>query len=204
MPFRLLVNDHLQMDILQEKPNTKRPAIVQAALSLFAERGFHGTSMRDIAGGAGVQEAAIYRHFESKAALARVMFLSVYNQHCQQVQDIVVGEGKSKGKLRGLVCQEFTLAQSSPEAFVYLCENERMFFEDLPTDVPSAWNSFIGFITDGQGRGEFAKGKPELIADMLTGVLCGVALSWVHGQRHDHLSDHIRHVTEGCWRMIAR
>lgn len=96
------------------------------------------------------------------------------------------------------------MAEDSPEAFVYLCENERMFFAYIPTDVPSARNSFIAFITDGQERGELAGGKPELIADMLTGVLCGVALSWVHGQPQGHLSDHITQVTEGCWKMMAK
>ena len=51
------------MDIFEHKPHTKRPAIVHAALSLFAERGIEGASMRDIARNAGVREAAIYRHY---------------------------------------------------------------------------------------------------------------------------------------------
>ena len=96
------------------------------------------------------------------------------------------------------------MAENSPEDFVYLCENERIFFDELPTDIPSARNSFIAFIIDGQARGELAGGKPGVIADMLTGVLCGVALSWVHGDCDDHLSDHITQVTEGCWRMMTR
>jgi AcrR family transcriptional regulator len=43
--------------------------IVAAALDLFAERGFHGTSIRDIARVVGVRESAIYHHFESKEGL---------------------------------------------------------------------------------------------------------------------------------------
>ena len=47
------------MNILQQKANTKRPEIVQAATSLFAARGINGVSMRNIAQAAGVREDAI-------------------------------------------------------------------------------------------------------------------------------------------------
>ena len=50
--------------------------MVRAALTLFAERGLDGTSVRDIARAAGVQEAVIYRYFASKKALAREILLS--------------------------------------------------------------------------------------------------------------------------------
>lgn len=40
--------------------------LLAAALSAFADRGFHGTTTRDIAGLAGVSPAALYVHFSSK------------------------------------------------------------------------------------------------------------------------------------------
>jgi AcrR family transcriptional regulator len=42
---------------------------VDAALSLFAERGFHATSVDDIAGSVGISRAALYQYFESKEQL---------------------------------------------------------------------------------------------------------------------------------------
>jgi AcrR family transcriptional regulator len=125
------------MEILQQKPNTKQPAIVRASLSLFAERGLDGTSMRDIARAAGVQDAVIYRHFTSKKALAREICLSAYIWHCKQVQEIVPGDEALKDKLRAIVLQEFGMAERYPEAFVYVCENEQKLFADLPADVPT-------------------------------------------------------------------
>ena len=188
------------MDILQQKPHTKRPAIVQAALSLFAERGLDGTSMRDIARAAGVQEAAIYRHFASKDALARELFLSAYLWHCTRVQGIVTGGDPLTDTLRAIVRQEFGMAERYPEAFVYMCENEQKFVADLPADVPTVRTLLIEFITHGQERGELATGDPELIADLLSGALCEVALSWVRRQQGDQLRRHIDLVTEKCWR----
>ena len=46
----------------------KREAVLGAALELFVERGFHGTTVPEIAERAGVGAGTIYRHFASKEA----------------------------------------------------------------------------------------------------------------------------------------
>jgi AcrR family transcriptional regulator len=48
---------------------TTRGRILKVALELFARKGFHGTSIRDLAEQAGVQPATIYGHFDSKDAM---------------------------------------------------------------------------------------------------------------------------------------
>ena len=57
----------------------KREAILDAALELFAEKGFHGTAVPEVAEKAGVGAGTIYRYFESKEALVN----SVY-QRCKE------------------------------------------------------------------------------------------------------------------------
>lgn len=49
-------------------PKTRK-AIQESAARLFAERGYLGTSMADLAEDLGLSKAAIYHHFESKEAL---------------------------------------------------------------------------------------------------------------------------------------
>src|SRR3954470_16407840 len=51
-----------------------RQRIMAAALHAFAERGFHGTAIPDIAEEAGVGVASIYRRFESKERLVNEVF----------------------------------------------------------------------------------------------------------------------------------
>lgn len=46
--------------------SVRRQAILAAALELFRERGFHGTSIDDIGARAGVSGPALYRHFSGK------------------------------------------------------------------------------------------------------------------------------------------
>jgi len=47
----------------------RREAILRNAMEAFATRGYHGTSIDDIASAAGISKALIYEHFPSKQAL---------------------------------------------------------------------------------------------------------------------------------------
>ncbi len=52
----------------------KKQAILDAALELFAERGFHGTAVPLIAKRARVGAGTVYRYFESKEALVNELY----------------------------------------------------------------------------------------------------------------------------------
>ncbi len=51
----------------------RREEILQASLHLFAKKGFHGTTMRDIARSANITEGLIYHYFASKRDLFRAI-----------------------------------------------------------------------------------------------------------------------------------
>jgi AcrR family transcriptional regulator len=54
---------------LSSKGRQTRGAIEQAARKLFAERGFHGTTLADITSAAGKSPAVFYRYFDDKEDL---------------------------------------------------------------------------------------------------------------------------------------
>jgi AcrR family transcriptional regulator len=58
-----------------------RGRILLAGLALFAEHGFHGTSIRDIAAEATVQSASLYAHFPSKEAILAELVLAGHEEH---------------------------------------------------------------------------------------------------------------------------
>ena len=107
------------MEVLRQKPDTKRPAIVAAATSLFASKGADATSMRDVADDAGVCEAAIYRHFRGKEEMAQEIFASWYGWYSRQVQEIVKRGDSMQRKLRALVHAEFDAVRAHPQEFLY-------------------------------------------------------------------------------------
>src|SRR5262250_1258901 len=50
-------------------PHRRRDQIFQAAIDLFAAKGYHATSMQDIADALGIQRGSLYHHIESKEDL---------------------------------------------------------------------------------------------------------------------------------------
>jgi AcrR family transcriptional regulator len=60
-------------------------ALLQAALELFAARGYEGTSVRDIARAVGLSESVLYAHFDSKRAIFEAVFAQLGPQSAVSV-----------------------------------------------------------------------------------------------------------------------
>jgi AcrR family transcriptional regulator len=67
------------------RQDNRRVQLLDAAARLFRERGFHATSMRDIAKGVGMLSGSIYYHFDSKEE----MLLAVYEEGKRRVAEAV-------------------------------------------------------------------------------------------------------------------
>src|SRR6186997_1247836 len=61
-------------DSPRSERSDKRAAILEAALHLFVERGFHGTAVPLVAEKAGVGAGTIYRYFQNKEALVNALY----------------------------------------------------------------------------------------------------------------------------------
>ena len=74
-----------------------REKLLAAAADAFAERGYDGTRVADIAAAAGVSNGALYAHFGSKAELL-VAALRAHGQ--RQLEDVIAADpGQSVGQL---------------------------------------------------------------------------------------------------------
>jgi AcrR family transcriptional regulator len=59
----------------------RRAAIIKAVQRVFAEKGFHGTTTRELADAAGISEALLFKHFPNKEALYAAMEQSCCSEH---------------------------------------------------------------------------------------------------------------------------
>lgn len=66
--------------VARRTPDEVRRLLLESARSLFATRGYAGTSTRDIALTAGVSEALLFRHFGNKAKLFERAILDPLNE----------------------------------------------------------------------------------------------------------------------------
>ena len=58
----------------------RREQILDVALEVFGQAGYHGTSMNDVADAAGVTKPVLYQHFDSKRELYRALLDEVGNR----------------------------------------------------------------------------------------------------------------------------
>ncbi len=88
----------------QLEPDT-RQRIIDVAAKLFAERGFDGTSVRDIATEMGIANPSIYHHFKSKADLLTELLtepLRCVENAVLEAQGLT-GEARSRRVIQGLL-----------------------------------------------------------------------------------------------------
>ena len=67
--------------------------ILLSALRLFAEYGFHGTSIRDIAADVGVNSATLYAHYPSKAHILAALAYIGHEELHQRMQQALIDAG---------------------------------------------------------------------------------------------------------------
>ncbi|MBL8189133.1 MAG: TetR/AcrR family transcriptional regulator [Acidobacteria bacterium] len=86
--------------VLEEKTDAKAPArmtaedrrqqILEVAMELFSQRGFRGTTTKEIALAAGVNEAIIFRHFATKSDLyAAIIDQKASSENVQTLQRVI-------------------------------------------------------------------------------------------------------------------
>ena len=68
-----------------------RQLILDAALDLFAEKGYFGTSLRDVATAVGVRESALYNYFASKDALFDALMTAHQHTKLERLSPLVDG-----------------------------------------------------------------------------------------------------------------
>ncbi|MEV5886429.1 TetR/AcrR family transcriptional regulator [Streptomyces sp. NPDC052020] len=83
-------------------PDAARRLLV-AAVEAFAERGYHATTTRDIAGRAGMSPAALYIHYKTKEELLHRISRIGHDKALDILRTAAGGEGSAAERLAGAV-----------------------------------------------------------------------------------------------------
>lgn len=67
-------------------PSGSRRLILETALRLFAERGYSGSSIRDVAAACGLQGPTIYSHYPSKEHVLAELVRIAHDEHLRRVR----------------------------------------------------------------------------------------------------------------------
>lgn len=156
----------------------KKMQIVAAAETLFAEKGFKGTSVRDIAERAGVNLAMISYYFGSKDQLLEALFELRGEETKKHLQEIV-----DKPKLSALARINL-LIDNTADKFVHQTSFNKIMVREQVIPSNAAISKLIlnlkiqnykvamQLLKEGQKSGEIQKNiDPELLMSTIIGIL---------------------------------
>jgi AcrR family transcriptional regulator len=89
--------------VVQVKKKQIRQAILDSAYDLFSERGYHGTTLQDVAELAGVGVSSLYSYFPSKLHLLYAVFEPWYKDAFEQLEKRVRRLKSPRDRLRTLL-----------------------------------------------------------------------------------------------------
>lgn len=154
-------------------PRPNRDAqILEGALAAFAELGYDGTRVRDIAARAGVSEAALYVHHASKEAVALALFRVHMARYAEALGAIADDAEQSvQERVRGTALRTLSAFAEEPEAFAFLLHHQARFIAALPGDFPYPIRVMERLLRSGQADGSVRRGPVRLLAALVFGCI---------------------------------
>jgi len=158
---------------------TARPGeIVAAALDIFADKGFAGAKLEDIAARAGVSKGALYLYFETKEDIFRAVVRTAVAPNLHAIRAAAAAFDGPFALLAPMLLSRMAglMAQSRLPAVAKMVIGESRNFPDLAKiwhdDVVSvAIDLASALVARAQARGEAAPGDPRLYAFSLVGPM---------------------------------
>jgi AcrR family transcriptional regulator len=194
-----------------------RQTILDAALELFAEKGYFGTSLRDIAAVVGVRESALYNYFKGKEALFSALIDAAHEHKAEQLAGLLeapVSDVRSVlERLTTLVLDNFCAPRQQQLFRVLMSDGMRLAREgriDLIERMTSGAAPFHALMRRLIVGGGLKAREPEL----LTIEFMGPLLLWRHwhairpddpliADRRSFVRDHVDHFMQGAGTVAA-
>jgi len=152
-----------------------RARIAAAAEELFAERGFDGSAIRDIAGKAGVNGAMIHYYFGNKEGLYHAILEGAASRVRTLLIETTGRSGSSSKRLASFVeaYAAYILSQPNIARILYreMLTGAKHIKQIAQQYAASNYSMLKGLITDGVQRGELRNVDAELAPISLMGMV---------------------------------
>lgn len=156
-------------------PSDTVDRILATALEAFADKGFAGARMDEIARAAGVNKATIYYHLGNKAALYSAVLHRTLGQQAGPFAEAIAKCPTPEEKLRQYVRCIFENIQRHPALPRIFMREAASLGAHIPPqtimDLSGIIGQLTGILAEGRETGDFIEATPVLIHFMIVGAL---------------------------------
>jgi len=175
--------------VSKAKPETRLEEVLQSAANIFFAKGFHATSIEDVARDVGMLKGSLYYYIKSKDDLLFQLLMAGIEDGDAYIAKHIDLAGEPVAQLeRAIRAQIDYIIQNRVPFGLFLHE-----FDSLSgkrqhklISVMSRYNSrFVDLVRHGQETGRLIEGEPWLIVNGILGM-CNWLYRWYDT---DHISD---------------
>lgn len=154
----------------QESINT----ILDAATAVFAEAGFAGARVDEIARRAGINKAMIYYHIGDKKALYASVLHRVFRKTTVTISDDIRDDRSPEEKLSTYISNMTSAIENNPHIppimLRELASNGKSFPANVAEDLSNLLATLYGILKEGVDKGVFIEVPPLILHLMIVGT----------------------------------
>jgi AcrR family transcriptional regulator len=166
--------------------HARRAALLETAEQVFAERGFVGATMAEIAARAGYSAGNLYNVFEGKEELYREVMLTGGTHVTEVLLGALRRPGSIRERLDGLIDAFLGFGEKHRNFFVILSQPTGTFDWGTGATTPEGDairdridHQLLSFFAQGAADGVIAPGDPRVYMNLVSGALSAYVADWI-------------------------
>ena len=172
------------MEAAEARKRDKRRQILDAAVTVFAEKGFHKSRVSDVARAGGVADGTIYLYFKSKDAILIAIFEEAMALMISGVKEAIAELSDPLERLRRFALHHMENVESGRETAKVLQVELRLSNTFMKEYKPTALQEYLDIVGDaiveGQAQGIVRSDVNPIIARRaFFGALDEIAMQWI-------------------------
>ncbi len=187
--------------IHQAKATQQR--IEQVAIHLFATKGVRETTIKDIAGAAGLSEGALYRHFTSKDDLVWRAFERRYIALAFRLKTASESAGTTPEKLSAMIREICHAHDEDPTLFHFLVFVQHGQLSRLAADTPTPVTVVHDLIAAAISGGDLPLQDPNLATALVFGLVLQPMTFAAYGRLPGPQSAHAARLAAAAWAALT-
>lgn len=195
--------------IAQAAPSDKRRRIIDAAVKVFAERGFYHARVSEVAAEAGVAGGTIYNYFKNKDDLLISLFEDRMEAILADFRAELAGIEKVSDRLRRFVELHLAMVARDPTLAEVLTVELRQSSKFMREYKARKFGEYLALleslVVEGIQCGEFrADIDPKILRRALFGAIDEVSLTWVGAIRDNNPEPYpLDRAADQIWRLYS-
>jgi AcrR family transcriptional regulator len=190
------------------RSNLVRRSMLNAAADLFAERGFGGTNLRDVADVLGMSRPGLYYHFPSKEKILEALIEEVTLSFAAQLETMTIKKDQDPEEaLRNVVSISALWVLENPVLFRVLDRSEAEIPEELKDKHDASkrviLEHFTNIIERGIAIGKFRPVDPH-VASLTIAGMCNWTSWWFKPEGRLHRNEIAASIAQMAVRSLLR